>query len=249
VEGPERFFDLDARLAKGGTSMWIYDMDRLNLVLSYANIEAQIGRKPVSVGTLKVLPVWNKFSRPLPHTAGPNLVFGSDSATLRWQSGLWALQLLDIEGKGVKARDSVRWLEAILYHPDIELHLMASRWWEHNTLGLAFAKDLAGSTLRGEALLIGFDRKGKEREFQGGLGAEYAVSEVWTLLGEGLFLSDGASSPSRYPLNIRSRFQPLRAKAYVYAQAAAQFASFWNASFSFLVNAVDGSSYPMVKLS
>lgn len=249
VEGPERLLDLDARLADGNTSLWIYDMDRLNMVFSYGALEAQIGRKPVSVGTLKVLPVWNKFSRPLPHTAGPNLVFGSDSGVLRWQSGLWAIQLIDIEGKGAKSRDAVRWAEAILYHPAVELHLMASRWWEKNTVGLALAKDLVGATIRAEGLAIGVDEKGAKREFQAGLGAEYAISETWTLLGEGLFLSEGSSSSASYPLNIPSRFQPLRAKGYFYAQAAAQFASFWNASFAALTNLVDGSFYPMVKVA
>ncbi len=249
VEGPERLLDLDARIADGGSSLWIYDMDRLNVVLSHGDFELQVGRKPVGVGTLKVLPVWNKFSRPLPHTAGPNLVFGSDSATLRWQSGLWALQLIDIEGKSFKKHDAVRWMEAILYHPEVELHLMASRWWGKDTLGLALAKDLAGATLRAEGLAIGFNEKGIKREIQAGLGLEYALNETWTLLGEGLYLSDGSSDSTRYPLNIPSRFQPLRAKGYLYAQAAANFASFWNASFSGLGNLIDGSIYPIVRLS
>lgn len=249
VEGPERLLDLDARLVNGGTAEWILDWERLNLVANYENLEAQLGRKPVSVGTLKVLPLWNKFSRPLPHTAGPNPVFGSDSLTLRWQSGAYGLQAIDIEGKGFRASEAVRWLEFIYYHPEIELHLMASRWWERNSAGFALAKDLLGATLRAELLLVGIDEEGERRELQGGLGAEYALDETWTVLAEGLFQSDGSDRSSEYPIVIPSRFRPLRAKGYVYLQAAANFAAFWNASVASLVNVVDGSFYPLLRVS
>lgn len=249
VEGPERLLDLDARLVNGGTAEWILDWERLNFVANYEAFEAQLGRKPVSVGTLKVLPLWNKFSRPLPHTAGPNPVFGSDSLTLRWQAGVYALQAIDIEGKGFRASEAVRWLEFIYYHPEIEFHVMAARWWERYSAGFALAKDFLGATLRAELLLAGLDEEGDRRELQGGLGAECALDETWTLLAEGLFQSDGSDRSSEYPLVIPSRFRPLRAKGYVYLQAAANFAAFWNASVASLVNVVDGSFYPLLRLS
>ncbi len=238
VEGPERFFNLEGRISESGTSSWFYDMDRLNLVLTYGDFEAQVGRKPVGVGTLKVLPLWNKFSRPLPHTAGPNLIFGSDAAILRWQSGIYGLQFMDIEGKGGASTEAVRWAEAILYHPALELHLMASRWWNEDAVGVALAKDLGGATLRAEGLVFG-----KKREFQGGLGAEYALDETWTLLFEGLYQSEGAKR-SEYTL-VPSRFRALRAKGYLYSQASAQFASFWTTNLAVLANLVDGSLYPL----
>ncbi|MGZ3713162.1 MAG: hypothetical protein ACXVBE_15465 [Bdellovibrionota bacterium] len=249
VEGPERLFDFKVNLATGNTSQWLLDTERLNLILSLGNIEVQLGRKPIGVGTLKVLPIWNKFSRPLPNTAGPNLIFGQDSATLRWQKGQWAFQALDIEGKAARPEAAVRWLEAILYNPALELHLMASRWWEKNVFGLAFAKDLGGATLRGEALDIGPDSHGVENEFQGGLGLEYAVNEVWTFLGESLFQSDGANRTSQYTVLIPSPYRPLRAKAYAFLQATAQIDAYWIASFGALVNGIDGSFYPLLKIS
>lgn len=250
VEGPERLMDLSAKLMRANTAQWFLEAERLNLSYNSDSVEIQIGRKPVGVGTLKVLPVWNKFSKPLPNVAGPNLVFGSDSFTLRAQSGEWSAQLIDIEGKGAKSRDAVHWLEAILYDPEIELHIMGSRWWEKNTLGLALAKDVLGATLRLEALWIGFDEHGTKRELQGGLGIEYALNETWTLLSEALYLENGAEKASQYTiLAPPTRFDPLRAKAYLYLQAQASFASFWTSSFAFLANAVDGSFYPMLKLS
>lgn len=249
VEGPERLFDFKTSLVSGNTAQWLLDTERLNFIFSLGDFEMQLGRKPIGVGTLKVLPIWNKFSRPLPNTAGPNLIFGQDSATLRWQSGQWSLQALDIEGKSARPEEAVRWMEAILYNPALELHLMASRWWEKNVVGLAFAKDLGGATVRGEALGIGLDRSGKENEFQGGLGLEYAVNETWTFLGESLFQSDGADRTSEYTVLIPSPYRPLRAKAYAFLQATAQIDAYWIANFGTLVNGIDGSFYPLLKLT
>jgi hypothetical protein len=249
VEGPERLLDFKVNLLTGNTAQALLDSERVNLIFTLGQIEIQLGRKPIGVGTLKVLPIWNKFSRPLPNTAGPNLIFGQDSATLRWQKGQWAFQALDIEGKKARPEAAVRWLEAILYSPALELHLMASRWWEKNVIGLAFAKDLGGATLRGESLWIGPDLKGRENEFQGGLGIEYALNETWTLLGESLFQSDGANRTSQYTVLIPSPYRPLRAKAYAYVQATAQINAFWAANIGALVNGIDGSFYPLLKLS
>lgn len=249
VEGPERLFDFKVNLVTGNTGQWLLDTERLNMILNLGEFEFQFGRKPIGVGTLKVLPIWNKFSRPLPNTAGPNLVFGQDSATARWQSGEWSLQAIDIEGKRARPEEAVRWLEAILYNPALELHLMASRWWEKNVVGIALAKDFGGATLRGESLWIGFDGHGRENEFQGGLGLEYAVNETWTLLGETLFQSDGADRTAEYTVLIPSPYRPLRAKAYAYLQATAQLDALWSANFAALVNGIDGSFYPLVKIS
>lgn len=249
VEGPERLFDFKVDLGTGNTAQWLLDTERLNFVYTAGQLEFQFGRKPIGVGTLKVLPIWNKFSRPLPNTAGPNLIFGQDSATARWQSGNWALQAIDIEGKGARPEAAVRWLEAVLYDPEIELHFMASRWWEKNVLGLALAKDLGGATLRGESLWIGIDSSGRENEFQGGLGLEYAINETWTLLGESLFQSDGANRTSQYTVLIPSPYRPLRAKAYAYLQATAQLDPYWILNLGSLVNAIDGSFYPLLKVT
>lgn len=247
VKGPTRLFDLEQEIASGNTAEWYLDAQRLNFVISAGAFEAQIGRKPIGVGTLKVLPIWNKFSRPLPNTAGPNLIYGQDSATVRWQSGELAFLALDIEGERFLKDQAVRWFESIWYHPSLELHLMGSRWWDRTVLGLAFAKDLGGATLRGEGLAIGLDRK--EKEYQAGLGAEYAVNEMWTLLAETLYQSDGAGSTSEYTVLIASRYRPLRAKGYVYLQAAAQLDAYWVMSLAALANAVDGSFYPLFKIT
>lgn len=249
VKGPERLLSLAANIYEKNESQWVLDIERLNYVSFFGALELQLGRKPVGVGTLKVLPIWNKFSRPLPNTAGPNFIFGQDSAILRTQRGNYSFQAIDIEGKNAKEVDAVRWLEAILYDPNIEFHLMASRWWGNNSLGFALAKDLAGATIRGEALWIGFDKADGNREAQAGLGAEYAINESWTLLAEGIFYEMGASSSQKYAIAQNSRYRSLRAKAYSYLQATWQISSFWSLNASSMVNLVDGSFYPMLKLT
>ena len=249
VRGPRRLMSLGLNVVNYSQAQWVLDFERLNFVGRLGELEIQVGRKPVGVGTLKVLPVWNKFSRPLPNTAGPNLIFGQDSATLRWQKEELSIQTIDIEGRDARSKDAVHWLEGILYDPNLEIHGMASRWWENNTLGLALAKDVGGATLRAEGLWIGFDKSYPSKQAQAGLGLEYALNETWTLLGEGIYLEAGANSSSKYPLIIGSRFRPLRAKGYTYLQAAAQLSSFWNLNLASLVNLVDGSIYPMIKLT
>lgn len=248
VASPKRLLQLEKKIADSRQTEVLFDLERLNYISYFGLLEMQIGRKPVSVGTLKVIPIWNKFSRPLPNNAGPNFVFGQDSFILRWQKDLTSFQLIDIEGNRFRQRDSVRWLEGIYYHPEIELHWMAAHWWKNTTTGFALAKDLWGATLRSEGLWIDLDNKQKNRELQLGLGVEYAWSEIWTLLGEAVFYERGASKKADYPLELQSPFRPLRAKAYAYLQANAKFWSFWEFNLAAMVNGVDGSFYPMVKL-
>jgi hypothetical protein len=126
---------------------------------------------------------------------------------------------------------------------------MASRWWESTVVGLAFAKDIGGATLRGEGLAIGLDKKGRGQEYQAGIGAEYALNEMWTLLAETLYQSQGAGSRSDYSVVIPSLYRPLRAKGYVYLQAMAQLDAYWIMNLGTLTNAVDGSIYPLIKFT
>ncbi|MCO5142970.1 MAG: hypothetical protein M9962_07770 [Oligoflexia bacterium] len=249
VESPRRLMNLEWKVVDKSKQEMLLDIERLTYTSYLGRLEMQIGRKPIGVGTLKVIPIWNKFSRPLPNSAGPNFIYGQDSLTIRYQKDIYAFQAIDIEGRDFRSYDAVRWLEAIAYHPEIEFHLMASRWWENNSLGFALAKDLLGATLRLESLWIDFDNKREQRELQLGVGVEYALNEIWTLLFEGLYYEKGKSSSADYALDTSSRFRALRAKGYGFFQASAQLTSFWLLNISSMTNFVDGSFYPMIKLS
>ncbi|RYG56467.1 hypothetical protein EON80_29345, partial [bacterium] len=65
-----------------------FSIERANLTIPLGDAELSVGRKVLSLGTLKVIPIWNRLSRPLPTAYGPDaLIFGRDQASLRYQNG------------------------------------------------------------------------------------------------------------------------------------------------------------------
>lgn len=246
IRSPRRLVNLDYKIHAGPHDEWYGDFERLNLSYSVESLEAYVGRKPVSLGVLKVLPIWNKFTIPLPNAGGPQLVFSQDVVGARYQQGTFAAQAIDIE-QSRREVDSVRLAEAVLYSPVLEAHLSVAHWWDELVIGGAFTKDLGGATLRGEALWIGVNPSDTDRQAQGGLGAEYAVSEKLSLTVESMFLSRGATTRNDYGPVIPSRFMPLRAFAYGYFQAQYNLTSLWTVAGATLLNFVDVSNLIIAK--
>jgi hypothetical protein len=249
VSSPARFMRLGGELKRSPDMQWYGDVEKLNLIAGFQGGEVQVGRKPVSVGTMKVLSVWNKFSKPLPNSAQPNLIFGLDSASVRAQFGSISLAAMDIEGPHALPQSAVRWFEGTYYRTGFELHLMGSRWWQTNTAGMAFAADVGGAALRGELLDIDVDQQTANHELQAALGGEYAFSEVWSLVLESIYLEHGIGSSDPLPLAITSPFRPLPSKLYGYFMAKAQFSAVWTLGMGSLVNVLDGSPYALLSLA
>ena len=166
IRSPRRFFNIDYKIASNATEQWYGDFERLDASYGTRSFELYAGRKPISLGVLKVLPVWNKFTRPLPNAAGPALIFSQDSAGVHGQTGELSYQAFDLEG--YTPADEVRLGELALYDDQIELHLMMSQWWHEAVGGLAATRDVLGMTVRAEALWIGMDPKDEDRQTQAG---------------------------------------------------------------------------------
>ena len=241
VKAPRRFVNLDVKLFSDTNNQWVGDFEKLNASYGNKSFEVYAGRKPISLGVLKVLPVWNKFTRPLPNAAGPALIYSQDSAGFRSQLGDVALQAFDLEG--ATSADSVRLSELIWYNSAIELHGFVSRWWEKTVTGLALTKDIFGMTLRGETLWV------LGQEVQGGLGGEYALNEKWSVLAEFLYLSAGTTDTGNYTVIINSRFRNLRARDYGYAQLQYNLSAFWTITAGAFTNIIDGSTLLIPKVS
>ena len=243
VRSPDRFMSLRQKLDMKDD--WYLEIERLALSYRLENFELSAGRKPVSLGVLKVFSVWNKFSRPLPMIAGPTLVFSSDNLYARYQKGEWSLFAGVIEGQ--RDIDRVSLLEATYFGEALEAHFLLSRWWQRNVGGVAFAKDLWGATVRWENLWVAPGSVGDRQEYQTGLGAEYAVNERITVLAEFLFQSDGSHHRSEYLTRVRTRYQSLPAFLYNYSQLQYKLTSFWTVTGAALVNMVDWSFYAILK--
>ncbi|MGK5090122.1 hypothetical protein WDW86_21440 [Bdellovibrionota bacterium FG-2] len=233
VIAPSRFMNLDFKFFSNTNNYWIGDFEKLNASYAEKTFEIYAGRKPLSLGVLKVLPVWNKFTRPLPNAAGPALVFSQDIAGFRTQFKNYNVQLFDLEGP--TSADAVRAGEFTWYNPELEFHALFSQWWEKSVSGLAFSKDISGMTLRGESLWV------HDQEFQAGLGGELALNEKWATLVEFLYLSHGVANSKDYTLSIDSRFRNLRGRAYGYAQLTHNLSAFWILTGGALINLFDRS--------
>jgi hypothetical protein len=238
IRSPPRALQLGGSLTSQDNAVWYGDFERLNFAYNTDTFEIYVGRKPMSLGVLKAFPVWNKFTRPMPGTTGPVLIFGSDGAGIRYQSGPNLVRALSMIG--ATQADSVYLSEFTWYGNTVEFHILGGSWWETTAFGGAFSKNLGGFTVNGECLLI-------ENDFQSGFGAEYAFSESWDLLWEFLFQSKGAKSPAEYTVLPSSRFYSLRGMQYTFMQMNYHLNSVWTFSGGSLLSQVDWSAELLFK--
>lgn len=250
VRSPRRFVNLDTVLVNRNKVQLVQDFERLALSFSNSTTEIYLGRKPVSIGVLKILPVWNKFTKPLPIVSGPTLIFSSDGAGFRTQYDNILVRTLYLPGANTS--DTVTLGEATLQFPGLEIHALLSEWWQQTTAGLAFAKDISGVSVRDEALFVGLSQSDSDRQIQNGFGAEYAFTDKLSALGELWYLGKGATSSAQYnayPVRqTSSPFRPLPANLYSAFQATYNLTSLWTVSLGDFLNLVDLSQYGLLKL-
>ena len=227
-----------------------FDLERLVLAYQSENFQAYLGRKPVSLGVLKLFPVWNKFTRPSPVAVGPEaIVFGQDGGGLRTQFGeVTVAAATEVQGPDRYTTASIG--EVTWFSPDIEVHLLGAEWWQANVAGLAFSKDLFGATIRAEGLYIGPDQRrgvtpptGLGWRGQIGGGVEYAFTENLSGIGEVLWQQNGAASTADYTLVSNDPFQILRARAYSIEQLKYKVSNFLTLTPTLVGNWVDYSQY------
>ncbi len=246
VLGPKRYFNLGGEIKKTSDFQLVGDLEKLSISFQTAHVEFAAGRRPLGLGVLKFLPVWNKFTVVLPNQSGPPYIYNPDNAILRYQSGAWSESLLGIAG--ASAEDAVA-LGQINYFGDwIEIQTLFGSWWENAVAGFAFTKDINGVTLRMETLWVGLNPKDPEHLTQIGAGLEYAFTEKFSATIEGLYLSNGVDDPNKYELTPTSRFSPFRASRYALLSAEYKFLPNWRLIAGPFTNLVDGSSLILADL-
>lgn len=245
---PERYFDLERSFGQGSNRDFLIALEKLNAVYSWDTAEIYAGRRPISLGVLRVFPVWNKFTRPLPFQPAILQRSSSDGAGVRFQTDRFLLKTFTILGADVK-RDAAHLFEATYFGSGFDLLLLGGSWWEKKTLGFAFSTEWRGLGIKNESLLIGFDEKNDVREFQNGTGFEYTLTEKFSAAAEFLYLSQGVDTKEERPLNTRTRFMPLNSKSYSYLNVSYKFTPLWSANWGLCINLTDGSTYSLLNSS
>lgn len=239
IKPPENFLPFRLTLSESRGFENYLSLERLYARYHKGGFQAQIGRSVVSLGVLKVFPIWNRFSRPLPTAWGPSsIVYGRDNAQVKFQLGDWSIQGVAIQGKNEgQYPEHVRHVELTWFSSvGLEMHLLVGQWWNIPTYGFALAQDVDGVTWRSEGLFF-------EDHLHLGFGLEKAISEKWTLLAEGAFLSDNTDDYEKYRFQNTKPYQILRALGYGYLTARYKWTDDWFVSGSTTFNFADLSQY------
>ncbi len=240
VNSPKRFLNVQQTIFTGSNSLTVADFDVLDLSYSTDSMEIYAGRRPIGIGVVKSVPIWNKFTKPLLTISGYPLVFNPDMAGLRVQSGTFAFQAFRIQGN--TPADAVNMLEEADYSDTLEIHFLESYWWQTWVVGLALVKDFGGLTLRSETLYID-PSSTTDNQVQTELEGEYALNSKLSMLASFFLYSRGATTSYDYSLTTFSRFNPYHALAYGFLQLSDKQTSLLTLSGTAQVNWIDFSAY------
>lgn len=239
ISPPLRFFNWRSAIASSDYSQSISDIEKAYFLFQKNSYEFSVGRRAVGIGTLKYLPIWNRFTPSVAHVGGPALVYNPDDIQLSYQKNKYAISAIHVQGR--VPEDSLSTVLDTLYLKSIEIHFLGGHWWERGVGGLAFSKDIEGLTLRGEGLFFepGANESGMQSQL--GMGFEYAFNAKISMVMEGLYSSIGASNLNQYLQQPRDKFAILNANAYLFTMFEYVPFDFWNFSAGSLVNLMDTS--------
>ncbi len=239
IYSPPRFFHWRKNISN--KKQWVLETEKLNISYLTDRWELTAGRKPFSLGVLKIFPVWNKFSKPLPISNGPAATWGSDLISLRMprENSSYLVALIG----GETRQDDVILGEYTSYQADWEAHLLVAKWWEKNLWGIALTKDLWGASWKWESLSYRNPKDSNDHGEVNGFGAEYAMSDKSSFITEFLVQSRSARSKKDYFHTSLSNFEVFHAYFYNFTQYQYKVTDLLTAQLALLSNGVDGSQY------
>ncbi len=247
LRSPPRWMDLASSLSDTNRTQAILDFEKLAFSYRDSEMELVVGRRIFSAGVLKLFPVWNKFSRPMPFLPSPLLIFGQDQVSMSWQKGPWTLRSAFL-AESIR-EDHSYWLEGGWLPEKFEIHALVAYWWRQRTYGLSAATDIWGSTFRLESLFISpGEVQNPESQVQLGFGVERSLDEKWTAMIETFYQSVGVARSDEYRLASPSRFSPLRAHFYGAFQLSYQLEETVTLSAIGILNTLDGSVFAGFKV-
>lgn len=239
-ETSKRVLNSRRRLEKTADRDIEFDLDRADLRYQFTGGDVYIGRRPISLGVLRFMPVWNKLTMPLIFGAGPQWMENPDSVGASVQIDRWAFRLFGARGDRPKTDDLVL-LESKYYGDTVELQFLTGSWWQHAAAGFALSTDWRENTLRLETLAINSVRD-KTPLVQIGAGFESALNSHWILVAEYLHQNLGRRLGDGYGIEPPNRFMALSGRDYVLPRLSYQWGTAWNFGFGALVNVLDPSA-------
>ena len=237
IEKPNRFVSLSSLLSSGDNFRAISDFEKVKLQFEYKSVNAWVGRKPVSLGSISFFRVWNQFTRPVSGVFGPVLVYGSDGGGVQYQTSAGSLQALSLLGSSEDWTANL--VEGELNLGFGEVKILAGKWWNYSAAGLSLSIPVQEWLLKVESLSWNLDVSADTMAvlgFEGGLGSQ------WSFDWEFLFQSFGNTETSQYRLTPQSKFSSLRAMYYHFFRVEDQLSAFWRAQLSALLNGIDGGT-------
>lgn len=241
-----RLFKLATQLDKSGYNQTELDAGTLWLSYSAQHWQFTVGRRPLGIGVLKMLPIWNRLTAVLPTISGYILNQNPDIVDLRWQYGPWTMATYSVLAQLPK--DQIQSAELIYYGSSLESHLLASNWWQQPAAGWAGVVDWGGASWRMESLFVG-QTQDMPSGWQVGGGWEKAWTGKFSTMIEYVHSSFGASNEADYFTKPSSPFRFLLASDYVYPEMTYQWTDFWKMSLGALVNMIDGSTMGILETS
>lgn len=241
VKTTPRFLDSRRTLAFNSDNEAYFDFDRLNLRYSFGEGEVYAGRRPLSMGVLRLFPVWNKITLPLLFEPGPEWIENPDVFGGSYQVGKVAFRIFgarmdqpeNVENRS--ADNNIALAEVRFFGTGYEIQFLGGEWWEHSSAGVAGSVDVADMTFRMES--IWFSRYREEpSQAQIGLGLETALGSKWTLVTEALYQSAGLDDMKNV-YRIPNRFMVLSGRYYLMPYATYQMNNLWGFQLGALANA------------
>lgn len=243
----ERLFPLEWQLKKEKKDESSLSIERVKLSIQNNQFEIHVGRRPISLGTLRIFPVWNKFSKISPTSfAAPQIIATQDGFSLRQQSDLGVLQVVGVLDK--ESRKNAYLSELVLFYETLELHALVGNWWDARALGFGVSKDVGGLNIKGETLYIPSGENLDHQILQIGLGGEYAFSAALSGVFELFYESNGHSNKNDYQVNLLDRFSFLQSTAYSFLQFFWKTTPTLTLSQGLLQNVLDQSTLVLSKI-
>lgn len=236
---PKRLFQL-YDIIDGSENQTLIDTGALWSSYYLGNWQLTAGRRPMGIGVLKVLPVWNRLYPIIPTLSGYQFVNNPDLLEARWSEDKWSFAAFSIFSEFYD--ESINALEFIHYGDTLESHFLISKWWDQGTLGYSGVVDTMSGIFRTEILAVADAGQMTSDGIQVGIGWERAMSDKLSFLIEYYHSSFGSSEPEDYLLQNPTPFRTLLASRYAYPQMVYRLSDFLSNELGVLVNLVDGSS-------
>lgn len=239
IEPPKRNLDTAGRWDSEENVRGYFDFEKLLAHYTHEQTQFSLGRKTVSLGVLKTLPVWNKFSYSQFRLDGFQKVNAQDVVEIshQLQNTQFVLLALD-ESKSTASSQLIQ----VIYSSDfMDLQLLGAKIRDNPSFGVAAAKDLWGSLLRLESLFMN-STDDSNTLWQSGLGFERVFNEKLSINLE-LLYQDGRTSGASL---ADERF--LRSYFYAVLQVTWNALAHLKLESSVLLNGNDSSSYLANKL-